>query len=67
MAKAFLDDEEFLDQKINGQEFTHAIVENKDFENCTFHNCPMTETSFRFCHFHDCVFEQCDLSLAKFE
>jgi uncharacterized protein YjbI with pentapeptide repeats len=43
----------------------NQIIETTLFEECFFHNCELSETTFMDCEFIDCHFSQCNLSVIK--
>jgi uncharacterized protein YjbI with pentapeptide repeats len=52
-------------QEFKGLNLRGGLVEQKEFNACTFVKCSFRETIFRSCEFRDCVFRGCDLSLAN--
>ncbi len=51
----------------NAQCFAGQITRGGEYNNCTFKKCDMKESQFILAKFIDCIFEECDLSMMKWD
>jgi len=47
--------------------YTEEIIRGKEFHDCTFKKCDLSNSEFLNCKFIDCVFEGCNLSMMKLD
>lgn len=65
--KSILSDEQriYVNQHFKGMDFSHQQINTKEFDNCHFIDCNLTDVSLLKCKFSECLFKNCNLSMAK--
>lgn len=55
----------YTNQTFNHVDMSAQEISSKEFDNCIFNGCNLTETLFINCKFYECQFINCNLSMIK--
>ncbi|MBQ4858639.1 pentapeptide repeat-containing protein [Pseudoalteromonas sp. MMG007] len=55
----------YYDQQFSTLQLAEQLIENAEFEACTFTECDFSQAHFKTCRFIECSFKNCNLSLLK--
>ncbi len=55
----------YINQHFKDLDLPASVFEDREFDNCLFIKCNLSDVQFKNCKFYECTFTDCNLSLLK--